>query len=200
MMQRLLSASQISFRRAGEAVFSPVDLTLDAGQTIVVLGPNGCGKTTLLRLLAGILRPAEGRLERLAPVAFLGHLPAVKGELNCRENLAFIQRFHGGGGLTPGRALARVGLAGRGLRPARALSAGQKRRLGLAGLLVARRPIWLLDEPYASLDTEGAGLVDELLDEQRQRGGVVLSTHLRRPPAHHNLVERQLRPADSKVQ
>jgi len=191
-MTRLLSAHQVSFKRAGEPVFAPLDLSLDVGQTIVVLGPNGCGKTTLLRLLAGILRPAEGHLERVAPAAFLGHLPAVKAELNCRENLGFVQRFHGSDGVTPGQALTRVGLAGLGLRPARTLSAGQKRRLGLAGLLVARRPIWLLDEPYASLDKEGAGLVDELLDEQRQRGGVVLSTHLRRPPAHGSLVELQL--------
>jgi heme exporter protein A len=80
------------------------------------------------------------------------------------------------------KALARTGLAGLGLRPARALSAGQKRRLGLAGLLVAPRPIWLLDEPYASLDDAGGALVDELLDQHLANGGTVaLSTHQRLP-------------------
>jgi heme exporter protein A len=193
-MTPLLVATQVGFRRAGEAVFAPLDLSLEVGQTVVVLGPNGCGKTTLLRLLAGILRPSEGHLERAAPAAFLGHLPAVKADLNCRENLGFVQRFHGGDGLSPGQALARLGLAGFGLRPARTLSAGQKRRLGLAGLLVARRPIWLLDEPYASLDDDGAALVDELLDEQRRQGGIVLSTHQRRPPVDGGVREFRLPP------
>ena len=192
-MACLLSARQVSFRRAGEPVFAPLDLALETAQTIVVLGPNGCGKTTLLRLLAGILRPAEGELQRHAPAAFLGHLPAVKAELDCRENLRFIQRFHGGDGLAPGIALARMGLAGLGLRLARTLSAGQKRRLALAGLLVTRRAIWLLDEPYASLDDDGAGLVDELLEEHRHNGGgTVLSTHQRRPPVHADAVELHL--------
>lgn len=191
-MTRLLTASQVSFQRAGEPVFAPLDLSLDVGETLVVLGPNGCGKTTLLRLLAGILRPAEGHLDRCAATAFLGHLPAFKADLNCRENLGFVQRFHGSDGLSPGQALARLGLAGFGLRPARTLSAGQKRRLGLAGLLVARRPIWLLDEPYASLDVDGAELVDDLLDEQRRHGGIVMSTHQRRPPADNGVQELRL--------
>jgi heme exporter protein A len=152
----VLKVHQATFARSGEAVFAPVDLALAAGEALIVLGPNGCGKTTLLRMLAGILRPWQGKVVRHCQPAFLGHLPAFKGDLSCRENLAFQRRFHNGAGLDENRALARVGLAGLGLRPARTLSAGQKRRLGLAGLLVAPRPLWLLDEPYASLDDADA--------------------------------------------
>jgi heme exporter protein A len=182
-MRILLATQAATFSRAGEPVFEPVDLALAGGRALVVQGANGAGKTTLLRLLAGILRPSSGRVERHAPVAFLGHRAAVKGELGCRENLDFRRRFAGtGSGMSNDRALARVGLAGMGLRPARTLSAGQKRRLGLACLLVAPAAVWLLDEPYASLDDDGCALVDALLAEQLGRdGSVVLSTHQRQP-------------------
>lgn len=194
-MSLLLEANGVTFRRQGDLVFAPVDLQLAAASALVILGPNGCGKTTLLRLLAGILRPAEGQLMRNGSTAFLGHASALKGDLNCRENLDFLRRFHGRPGLSSSQALARTGLAGLGLRPARALSAGQKRRLGLAGLLVAPRPIWLLDEPYASLDDAGGELVDSLLAEHTAAGGgVVLSTHQRKPrlpSAHGELVVRK---------
>lgn len=182
-MRTLLQTRQATFARAGEPVFEPVDLSVAGGQALVVRGANGSGKTTLLRLLAGILRPASGTVERHAPVTFLGHLAAVKGELSCRENLDFRRRFHGtASGMDNNRALARVGLAGLGLRPARTLSAGQKRRLGLACLLVAPAAVWLLDEPYASLDDDGCDLVDALLTEQTGRdGSVVMSTHQRQP-------------------
>lgn len=182
-MRTLLETEQATFARGGEAIFKPVDLQLAGGEALVVRGANGSGKTTLLRLLAGILRPASGHVQRHAPVAFLGHHAAVKGDLSCRENLDFRRRFAATtGGPDSSRALARVGLAGLGLRPARSLSAGQKRRLGLAGLLVAPVAVWLLDEPYASLDDEGCALVDQLLSEHVGRdGATVLSTHQRQP-------------------
>lgn len=182
-MKTLIETRQATFSRAGEPVFDPVDLQVGGGRALVVKGANGSGKTTLLRLLAGILRPASGTVRRHAPVAFLGHQAAVKGDLSCRENLEFRRRFTAtSSGMATNRALARVGLAGLGLRPARALSAGQKRRLGLAGLLVAPAAVWLLDEPYASLDDDGCSLVDTLLGEQVGRdGSVVLSTHQRQP-------------------
>ncbi|MGY6588349.1 MAG: heme ABC exporter ATP-binding protein CcmA [Wenzhouxiangella sp.] len=195
-MSALLQASRVTFQRQGEDVFEAADLTLNAGQATVILGPNGSGKTTLLRLLAGILKPASGTLERSARTAFLGHLPALKGELTCRENLDFLARFHGAGTLNSSKALARVGLAGLGLRPARALSAGQKRRLGLAGLLVSPRPIWLLDEPYASLDNAGCRLVDTLLEGHLADGGTVaLSTHQHKPQLAQGFQTLQVSPA-----
>lgn len=192
-MSRMLETHQASFARNGETVFAPVDLALDSGQALIVLGPNGCGKTTLLRMLAGILRPWQGQVVRHCQPAFLGHLPAFKGDLSCRENLAFQRRFHGGAGLEENRALARVGLAGLGLRPARTLSAGQKRRLGLAGLLIAPRPLWLLDEPYASLDDSGCELVDRLLSEHLTAGGAVaLSAHQRKPVIEVEMIRVEL--------
>jgi len=195
-MRMLIDARQAVFQRAGVNVFAPVDIELAGGSMLVVRGPNGSGKTTLLRLLAGILRPASGRVTRHATVAFLGHLAALKGDLSCRENLDFRRRFFASqGGLDNDGALSRVGLAGLGLRPARSLSAGEQRRLALAGLLVAPRAIWLLDEPYASLDDAGCALVDQLLGEHLGRdGAAVLSTHQRQPCVSAGSAELRLEP------
>lgn len=180
-MSLLLEAEQVTFQRSGADVFVPLDLRLKAGQVIVIRGDNGAGKTTLLRLLAGILATSAGTLKMHADPVFVGHLPAVKSDLSCRENLDYERRL-GASGTSIAEALIQVGLAGLGARPARALSAGQKKRLGLARLLVRKAPVWLLDEPYASLDTTGCARVDALLTKHAAQGGaVVLSTHQQLP-------------------
>ncbi len=191
-MTELLTTDALVFERAGEPVFEPVSLAVSAGDVLALTGRNGAGKTTLLRALAGIIRPAAGTRSASVDCAFLGHLPAVKHDLTCRENLAF-ERGLGPAGRTEAEALAQVGLAGLGRRPARALSAGQRRRLGLARLLVRTTPLWLLDEPYASLDDDGCAIVDALITDQVAAGGaVVLATHQRFPghPALRRLAVR----------
>lgn len=194
-MSELLLAEGLGFSRSSDLVFEPVTLRLMRGHALVIAGPNGSGKTTLLRLLAGILAPSCGQLERRGSRAFLGHLAAFKGDLSVRENLEFTARFCAHPGISANQALVRVGLAGLGLRPARALSAGQKRRVGLACLLVARRDIWLLDEPYASLDEVGGELVDSLLKQHLAEGGAVaLSTHQRQPRLASEPARLQIRP------
>ena len=177
----LLTADQVTFQRSGADIFQPVDLSLSAGQVIVIRGDNGAGKTTLLRVLAGVLSASAGSISLSGEPIFVGHLPAVKADLSARENLSY-ERQLGASETSTAMALMQVGLAGMGARPARTLSAGQKKRLGLARLLVRNAPIWLLDEPYASLDDAGCQRVDALIDAHTQQdGAVVLSTHQQLP-------------------
>ena len=182
----LLQARGLAFSRNEEPVFGPLDFELRPGEALLVLGGNGAGKTTLLRVLAGLLDASGGEVRLQGrPVdrdhlargsAYLGHLPGHKGELGTLENLQFAQALNGGAPADLEQALAEVGLAGYEDTPARRLSAGQNKRLGLARLRLQSAPLWLLDEPYANLDLDGIALVNRLIQEQVARGGAVLLT------------------------
>jgi heme exporter protein A len=183
----MLEASQLAFARNDEPVFGPLDFVLHAGEVVLIEGDNGSGKTTLLRVLSGLLEPGSGSirlngenltLARLShQVALLGHQPGLKTDLTPLENLDFaIGVFGMRSGITPRLALASVGLEGYEEVPARQLSAGQKKRVSLARLLLVPAALWLLDEPYANLDKEGIDLVNRLLDAHARRGGTALVT------------------------
>jgi heme exporter protein A len=183
----LLACRGLAFARNEEPVFGPLAFSLSAGEALQVLGGNGRGKTTLLRVLAGLLPASagdvwmEGRVvdrDHLARgCAFVGHLHGHKGELTALENLRFAIALQDGAG-DPEQALHGVGLAGLEDSLARRLSAGQNKRLALARLLLSPARLWLLDEPYANLDLDGIALVNRLIQAHvAARGSVLLTTH-----------------------
>ena len=183
----LLSVHGLGFSRNDEAIFSGLDFSVARGEALLVQGGNGVGKTTLLRVLAGLLPADNGELRmegrdldharRAAAFAYLGHLPGHKGDLTTTENL---EVSCGLLGRRPDRdidtALDRVGLAGYDDQLARHLSAGQKKRLSLARLWLSPAPLWLLDEPYANLDLDGIELVNQLIRAHLDEGGAALVT------------------------
>ena len=183
----LLAARGLAYARNEEPIFGPLDFSLSPGEVVLIEGDNGSGKTTLLKVLSGLLEPTAGEvllngvpltLARLShQVALLGHLAGMKLELTALQNLRFAVGLGGiRPGITPPIALASVGLAGYEGQPLRLLSAGQKKRVALARLLLVPAALWLLDEPYANLDREGIELVNRLLLMHAQRGGSALIT------------------------
>ncbi len=180
----VLSATRLAFIRLNEPVFGPLDMRVHRGEVLLVTGDNGAGKTTLLRVLCGLL-PHTGDVQWFgqpgaAPpsqLAYVGHMPAHKAELTCLENLRFASALHGSRrDIGPAAALASVGLSGFEDSVAGSLSAGQRKRLGLARLLLSTALLWLLDEPYANLDREGITLVDRILLRHLAGGGAALLT------------------------
>ena len=183
----LLEARGLAFLRNDEPIFGPLDFSLRHGEVVLMEGDNGSGKTTLLKVLSGLLEPTAGEvrlngepltLARLShQVALLGHLLGLKGDLSPLQNLRFAIGLGGlRHGITPGQALLSVGLEGYEDAPLRQLSAGQKKRVALARLLLVPAALWLLDEPYANLDREGIALVNRLLEVHARRGGAALIT------------------------
>src|SRR5580698_9273074 len=182
-----LSGRGVGCVRGSRELFSGLDFEASAGEALAVIGPNGSGKTSLLRLIAGLLTMAGGSIgleggeaELTLPeqAHYLGHRDALKPALSVLENLSFWRDFLGGEAFEAVGSLAAVGLDHAAHLPAAYLSAGQRRRLSIARLLVVRRPIWLLDEPTSALDAGGQSLFAGLMRDHLAGGGlIVAATH-----------------------
>lgn len=188
----LLEVSKLGCVRGDRRLFKGLDLSLAAGTFLQVTGPNGSGKTSLLRILCGLLAPAEGEIrwqgenirslgeDYFTSVTYLGHRHGVKDELSGVENLR-ISNALSGIEISKERAvnvLERMGLAGRESLPARLLSEGQRRRVALARLLTCGTTLWLLDEVMTSLDKGAVALIRSLIEEHLAGGGIaIVATH-----------------------
>lgn len=189
----LLTAENLAVRRGEDLIFMNVSFKLSSGQAMLLTGPNGSGKSTLLRVIAGLLRPEEGHVTlagegletdvRASEAShYLGHRNAMKQDLSVFENLNFWKKFlgdfDGGSSLDIEEAAEAVGLASITHLPFGYLSAGQQRRFAMAKLLVAWRPIWILDEPTAALDASADLMFTGLVKAHLAKGGMtVAATH-----------------------
>lgn len=183
-----LVASHLSVARGGRLVIEDLSLTVAGGEALTLTGPNGSGKTTLLKALGGLIAPEAGSVtmsggsEELTPGEqshLFAHRDAVKSAMTVGENAHFWASYLGGGAARVGAALERLGLDTLSDVPAAYLSAGQRRRLGLARLLLADRPIWLLDEPSVSLDAASVETLVGMVAEHLAGGGLVIAaTHI----------------------
>lgn len=174
----LVQAHDLAVSRGGRRAVEGVGFTLSAGEALILRGPNGIGKTTLLRTVAGLQPPTGGRVEADPDaIAYAAHADGLKGALSVAENLRFWRDVFGGPPVEP--ALDAMNLTPLADRPAAMLSAGQKRRLGLARLLVTGRPVWVLDEPTVSLDAGSVALfADAVRAHLAAQGAALIATHI----------------------
>ena len=182
-----LSAESLTCVRGGRTVFSGLSFSVSSGEALAVVGRNGAGKSSLLRVIAGLVHLAAGTLslnsaEAEASIAeqahYLGHQDALKGSLSVRENLIFWVDYLGGARADAADALEAVDLAPLAGLPAGYLSAGQRRRLSIARLVAVNRPLWLLDEPTSALDVQSQDRLAGLMRAHLQTGGIIVAaTH-----------------------
>jgi heme exporter protein A len=192
----VLEARAINAWRGDRHILRDVSFVLRAGEFMKITGPNGVGKTTLIRVIIGLL-PAESgtvlwddrpigkaRDDFHTNLGYLGHPNSLKADLTARENLKYLAGLRQSiDVISIDQALDRVGILSRGDLPSRSLSAGQKRRLALARLLLADATVWIMDEPATNLDSAGVELVEDLIREHVERGGLVLAA------AHQRLLD-----------
>jgi heme exporter protein A len=173
-----LRVSELAVARGGVPVLDGVTFMIAPGTALILRGPNGAGKTTLLRCIAGLQPPLSGRIDGAEEtIAYAGHADGLKAMLSVRENLEFWAQVFGQTDIAP--ALIAYDLEALQNRLAGTLSAGQKRRLGLARLMVTGRPVWVLDEPTVSLDVAAVGLFAAAVTAHLAGGGMALiATHI----------------------
>ena len=186
-----LVVNNLSCERDDRLLFSGLSFMLTPGQVLLLEGSNGSGKTSLLRLLCGFREPDAGEISwcgsplaessYYADMAYVGHADGIKKELSVLENLQFALALSSPGPLDIQLALQKVQLAGYDDNSVQTLSAGQKRRVSLARLLITHNILWILDEPFTSLDRQGIELIESLIDAHVEQGGMVILT------SHHDL-------------
>lgn len=197
MSNPFLEAVALACERDWRLLFEQLELRLEKGQMLQISGPNGSGKTSLLRLLCGLMQPTAGQIlirgrplesqrsELARNLLWIGHAAGIKGLLTPEENLAWLCALH-----QPAdreaiwQALAQVGLRGFEDVPCHTLSAGQQRRVALARLYLAPPPLWILDEPFTALDKHGVAQLEGHLARHCEQGGLVILT------THHTLTEK----------
>ena len=188
----VLEARALSCIRDDRVLFEGLDFTLKNNQVLLLEGKNGSGKTSLLRIICGFREQDAGELlwcntaikgsNYFSEMAYVGHLDGVKKELSVLENLKMSLALSQAGKYTIDQALDKVQLAGYDDSLVQSLSAGQKRRLSLARLLITKKTLWVLDEPFTSIDKQGIKLIESLMHEHISNGGMIILT------SHHDLV------------
>ncbi|ABR74213.1 heme ABC exporter ATP-binding protein CcmA [Actinobacillus succinogenes] len=200
-MPNQLQLEQIACQRGDKVLFTDLSLIFKSGDFVQIEGHNGIGKTSLLRIIAGLAQPLTGnvcwngeklsqcREQFLGDLLYLGHLSGVKPELTAWENLLFYQKISAceQGEDALWQALEMVGLAGREDIVAGQLSAGQQKRIALARLWLSRAPLWILDEPFNAIDKHGVAVLTQYFERHAENGGIVILT------SHQDVPSRILR-------